>query len=151
MSNAANRATVRCLRLSTLGRITGWQSGDIWGCLCARWYIPMANPYPEEWLSYTYGQCDGKPCTGNRGASNIPRFDELIEELAGTTGDPAKRLEVSKELYDLLNDEMPAVPYQTGLISYVAWWDHLKGFQCDECTFGGQYKGAKWDYVWLDR
>ena len=117
----------------------------------AEWYIPMANPYPEEWLSYTYGQCDGKPCTGNRGASNIPRFDELIEELAGTTGDPAKRLEVSKELYDLLNDEMPAIPYQTGLISYVAWWDHLKGFQCDECTFGGQYKGAKWDYVWLDR
>ena len=92
----------------------------------AEWYIPMANPYPEEWLSYTYGQCDGKPCTGNRGASNIPRFDELIEELAGTTGDPLIAFLDPNQMRVMTEEEIALIKETLGLdrpyiVQYADW------------------------------
>ena len=117
----------------------------------AEMYIPMHNPYPEEWIKGAVGQCDGKPCNFNRGGANIPGADDVIAELAGTAGDPDRRMEVSKELYDLLVENMPHVPLSTSAVLHIRYWDHLKGYQSDGVTISSPYLGAKWDYVWLDR
>ena len=117
----------------------------------AEMYIPMHNPYPEEWMKGAIGQCDGKPCSFNRGGANIPGGDDVIAELAGTVGYPARRMEVSKELYDLLIENMLHVPLSTSAVLHIRYWDHLKGYQSDGATITSPYLGAKWDYVCLDR
>ena len=117
----------------------------------AEMYILMHNPYPEEWMKGAIGQCDGKPCSFNRGGANIPGADELIAKLAGTVGDPERRLEVSKELYNLLIEWMPHILFSTSAVLHIRYWDHLKGYQSDGASISSPYMGAKWDYVWLDR
>ena len=116
----------------------------------AEMYIPMHNPYPEEWLSYTLGYVDGKPGSFNRGGANMPGFDDMLVEL-GNTKTIEARMEVSKRLFDLLSDEMPLLPLSMGAVVHEWWSKDFKGYRCDECSYTGAYMGGKWDYVWLDR
>jgi len=108
-------------------------------------------PVPEYYIRNIVGNCDGVPCNGNLGKNNDPVLDELLLKIKDEQ-DPSKKYDISVEISDQLEKEMPFVPLmEAGTFKH--WWvPEMKGFVphgSQFATFWGF--GHKWDHVWLDR
>jgi len=110
----------------------------------------MSVPVPEYYIKKAFGQCGDTVCNNNFGYYKNLDLDARTRALE-LEGDADKRYELSKELYEFLMDEMPAVPLDTGEITHHYWKDAVKGFMHNGAVFQGAYINNKWDYIWLDR
>ena len=74
----------------------------------------------------------------------------MMEKMDKET-DPDKQFQLSRDFWDLLNEEMPSIPLDTSEITYWGYNDDVKGFMPRDSDFYTNYEFHKWDAIWLDR
>lgn len=107
-------------------------------------------PDPAFYIKELFGRCGDRLCDNNTAFYDNPELDAMIRAMELEL-DQAKKIEMSRELSDFLDQEMPWVPLDTTEITYWGYWDHVKGLMPANSDFYANYELHKWDYVWLDR
>lgn len=107
-------------------------------------------PDPAIYLKDLVGMCGSNFCGSNTSRWNNQEFNSLVLQLEREV-DQARRLELGKQIRELLYREVPTIPKDSGETVYWGYWDHLKGLMPAESDFYGYYDLHRWDTVWLER
>jgi peptide/nickel transport system substrate-binding protein len=104
-------------------------------------------------LSATIRACYGvNKTTGKKSDSNFTNFknaefDKVLNQFSVEV-DPQKKLQLGRQLNQILNNEMP----NTGVLQNgraYGWYNYVKGLP--KTGGNSDYNTYQWDYVWLDK
>jgi oligopeptide transport system substrate-binding protein len=96
---------------------------------------------------YSINKTTGKKSDSNFTNFSNPEFDKLLDQFS-VERDPQRKLQLGRQLNQILNSEMPNTGVTRGGRAY-GWHNYVKGLP----KAGGysDYNTYQWDYVWLDR
>lgn len=96
---------------------------------------------------YSINKATGKKSDSNFTNFKNAEFDKLLDQFSVEL-DPQRKLQLGRQLNQILNNEMPNTGVTYGGRAY-GWHNYVKGLP----TVGGNsdYNTYQWDYVWLDR
>jgi ABC-type transport system substrate-binding protein len=96
---------------------------------------------------YSVNRATGKKADSNFTNFKNAEFDKLLDRFSVEV-DPQKKIQLGRQLNQVLNTEVPATALLSGGRAY-GWYNYVKGLP----KVGGNsdYNTYQWDTVWLDK
>ena len=104
-----------------------------------------AIDHPGSWFGPWYRSGSGQ----NFSRYSNPVVDDLIDQM-NTSADRAEIVMLVKQVIDILETDLPAIPVGVWPNNHDAWWDFVKGTYCTAAVTEHN-QCNHWDTTWLDK
>jgi len=105
---------------------------------------------PADVLKGLYGVCGQNLCSENVVRWRNEEFNQLLRKFELEV-DLQKRLELSRQIRDVLTREVPGIFLGNSETVFWGWRNYLKGIMPPNSDFYTWYEFHRWDTAWLDK
>ncbi|MDP3064574.1 MAG: ABC transporter substrate-binding protein [Chloroflexota bacterium] len=105
---------------------------------------------PVDVLRGLYGVCGDRLCSENVVRWKNDEFNQLLRKFELEVNEQ-KRLDLSKQIRDVLTREVPGIFLGNSETVFWGWWNYLKGIMPPNSDFYTWYEFHRWDTAWLDK